>query len=177
VRPAVLASLLLCLSVGCLPEEPPAAYAEADEAPSPPPEPRVVSPVAVAHPLLRQQPPSDADRVRPEPVFFRIGAGYGAVGHVDLGPCRERGLDPGYVRMRVTFAGDGTVAHATVESPTPPPPDALACIGERLRAAQVPAFQGGDFTLSKSVFVVSDGPASPVYVERDPAAASPPSSP
>jgi hypothetical protein len=99
--------------------------------------------------------------VRPAPVFFRLGAGYGAVGQVDLGPCRAKGLDTGYLRMRVTFAGDGTVAHATVESPTPPPPAALACVSEQLRTASVPSFEGGDVTLSKSLYVESDGTPQP----------------
>jgi hypothetical protein len=94
--------------------------------------------------------------VRPDPVFFRIGAGYGAVGQVDLSACRERGLDPGYVHIHVTFGGGGRVAGATVESPNQPPPDALTCIGEKLEAASVPAFEGGDVTLSKSLFV-ADG--------------------
>ena len=163
------------LAAGCLPEEPPAVYAEAEETP-PPAEPRVVSSVAmqpaVAGRVLAPR-ASDADRVRPAPVFFRLGAGYGAVGRVDLGPCRERGLDPGYVRMRVTFAGNGSVAHATVESPTPPPPDAIACISERLQAASVPSFEGGEVTLSKSVFVV-EGRGGDVLVQGEPAQAVPP---
>jgi hypothetical protein len=57
------------------------------------------------------------------------------------------------------------VAHASVESPTPPPPAALACISERLQAAAVPAFEGGDVTLSKSLYVVSDGRPPEVFVE------------
>jgi hypothetical protein len=151
-----------------------------EEAP-PPREPTVVSSVAMARAhrggsagAVADGVPraSDADRVRPAPVFFRLGAGYGAVGQVDLGPCRERGLDTGYVHMRVTFAGDGTVARATVESPTPPPPAALTCISEQLRAASVPAFEGGDVTLSKSLYVESDGTTVPadapdMYVRRE----------
>jgi hypothetical protein len=164
MRSACLVVLLLPCAVGCLPEEPPARSLA--EGPLPPAEPVVVSAVTMAgsaadHARLTRNPspppPADADRIRPGPVFFRLGAGYGAVGRVDLTPCRERGLETGYVHMRVTFAGDGTVAHAAVESPTQPPPDALACIGERLEAAAVPAFEGGDVTLSKSVFVVTDG--------------------
>src|SRR5580698_6477625 len=32
---------------------------------------------------------SDGDRARPEPVFFHLGAGYGAIGQVDLTPCHD----------------------------------------------------------------------------------------
>ncbi|MGO9832788.1 MAG: hypothetical protein ACLP1X_01095 [Polyangiaceae bacterium] len=113
---------------------------------------------------------SSADHPPPEPVFFRIGAGYGALGQIDLEPCRDRGLDGGYLRMRVTFHRSGGVARATVEGPVQPPPEALACIGERLQAAMVPAFDGGDVTLSKSLFVTPDsrGPAILIQRERAP---------
>ena len=183
MRNACLAPLVLFSSLvvtGCVEEPPPQVPEVVDEAP-PPREPTVVSPVAMAR--ARHAPgaasdgaprASEADRVHPGPVFFRLGAGYGAVGQVDLGPCREKGLDTGYVHMRVTFAGDGTVALATVESPTPPPPAALTCISEQLRAASVPAFEGGDVTLSKSLYVVTDAapqsspPSSPdLYVRGD----------
>lgn len=182
MRSAYLAPLVLLPLVvtGCLEEPPPQAPVAVEEAP-PAREPTVVSSVAMRRPRGAADPgaasggaarASDADRVRPGPVFFRLGAGYGAVGQVDLGPCREKGLDTGYVRMRVTFAGDGTVARATVESPTPPPPAALACVSEQLRAASVPAFEGGDVTLSKSLYVESDGTAVPaqspdLYVRRE----------
>jgi hypothetical protein len=89
----------------------------------------------------------------PDPVFFRLGAGYGALGHIDLAPCREQGLPPGYLRMRVTFRHDGHVVRASVYSTTEPPRDALACVGQRLDLAMVPVFDGEDVTLSKSVFV------------------------
>lgn len=88
-----------------------------------------------------------------DPVFFRIGAGYGALGQVDLHSCREQGLPAGYVHMRVTFRDTGQVVRASVESPTAPPPDALVCIGEQLRLAMVPRFEGGEVTLSRSFFV------------------------
>ena len=171
LAPLVLVPLAL---TGCL-EEPPLTPVAVEEAP-PPREPTVVSSVAMARAgaasgvVESDVTPraSDADRVRPAPVFFRLGAGYGAVGQVDLGPCREKGLDTGYLRMRVTFAADGTVARATVESPTPPPPAALTCISEQLRAASVPAFEGGDVTLSKSLYVLPDGNPAPTAPAHSP---------
>ncbi len=157
-------------SAGCLAEEPPPLMPEADEV-APPVERGVVSSVAMGRAeggaSARAPRASDADRVRPAPVFFRLGAGYGAVGRVDLGPCRDHGLDPGYVRLRVTFGGDGEVARATVESPTPPTADALACISRQLKSASVPVFEGGDVTLSKSVFVVTDARSPDVIVHGD----------
>lgn len=89
----------------------------------------------------------------PDPVLFRIGAGYGALGRVDLAACRDRGLQAGYLHMRVTFRDSGRVVRAAVESPVAPPPEALTCIGERLKLAMVPVFEGGEVTLSKNFFV------------------------
>jgi hypothetical protein len=103
---------------------------------------------------------SPKDRPPPDPVPFRIGAGHGALGRVDLSPCREQGLDGGYLRLRVTFHPSGRVVHASVESPAPPPQDALDCIGEQLQEAVVPAFDGRDATLSRSFFVEPGSPPS-----------------
>jgi hypothetical protein len=110
---------------------------------------------------------SGIDRARPDPVFFHLGAGYGAIGQVDLTPCHGRGLDAGYVRLRVTFGGAGTVVRALVESPTQPPPEALACVAERVESASVPSFQGDDVTLSKSIFVAPAGQGPELFVNRD----------
>jgi hypothetical protein len=98
-------------------------------------------------------PPSPADHPRPDPIPFRIGAGRGVLGQVDLRPCKEQGLAPGYLHVRVTFHNDGHIVHAAVESPAPPPEGALSCIGEQLEVAAVPAFDGRDVVLSKSYFV------------------------
>ena len=93
------------------------------------------------------------DRQPRDPVFFHIGAGYGALGRVDVVPCRDRGLPAGYLRLRATFRPSGRVAHAAVESPERPPEDALTCIGELLQATTVPPFDGGNVTLSRIYFV------------------------
>ena len=139
---------------------------------APPPDERiVVSTVTVGGDKAEAAPrASDADRVRLEPVFFRLGAGYGAVGRVDLTPCRDRGLDPGYVHIHVTFGVGGSVARAVVESATQPPAEALACIGDLLSEASVPPFAGGDVTLSKSLFVgsnVAPTPGGEIFVKGD----------
>ena len=125
------------------------------------PAPVVVREVVVAYegagdteaPAPSALPASPRDRPIPDPVPFRLGAGRGALGRIDLVPCREEGLPQGYVHMRVTFRHDGRVVHAAVETPAEPPPEALTCIAEQLEVAMVPGFDGGDVTLSKSYFV------------------------
>ncbi|MDP9148547.1 MAG: hypothetical protein M3O36_01190, partial [Myxococcota bacterium] len=92
-------------------------------------------------------------RAAPEPAFFHLGAGYGALGQVDLARCRDQGLQRGYLRMHVTFHTSGRVARAAVEAPVAPPAEALTCIGEQLEAALVPEFGGREVTLSRSFFV------------------------
>jgi hypothetical protein len=159
VRSAALLPLLL-LSAGCL-HEPDADLDDgflATYQPSAEPVTRREVSVAWEGPGQQQAPApvlaaSPKDRPPPDPVPFRIGAGHGALGQVDLSPCREVGLEPGYLRLRVTFQGSGRVVHAAVESPTPPPQDALDCIAEQLEVAMVPRFDGRDATLSKSLFV------------------------
>jgi hypothetical protein len=89
----------------------------------------------------------------PDPVLFRIGAGYGALGLIDFAPCRGQGLEKGYLHMRVTFRHSGRVVRASVERPAPPPDGALQCIAQQLQATMVPSFDGEDVTLSKSYFV------------------------
>ena len=72
--------------------------------------------------------------------------------------------------MRVTFRHDGRIVHAAVESPAPPPQEALDCVSEQLEAALVPRFDGVDATLSKSFFVAPGDPnAQPedVIVRRE----------
>ena len=96
---------------------------------------------------------SEGYRARRYPAFFSLGVGYGAVGRIELGSCREQGLDAGYVHMHVTFGVDGAISSAVVESPTRPSREALGCIGRRLEEIAVPVFDGGDVTLSKSLYL------------------------
>jgi hypothetical protein len=172
VRSFVLALAALLFGSGCVHRD---AIEDLDYAPGPDP---VAGPPAVAHDVdvasdddsdddgagdFAQAPPSrhvsvlpasSKDHPAPDPVPFRIGAGRGMLGHVDLRPCRDRGLPVGYVHMRVTFRHSGRIVHAIVETPAPPPQEALSCIGEQLeQLAMVPAFDGGDVTLSKTLFV------------------------
>jgi hypothetical protein len=136
----------------------PATEQTADE---PATEPSEVRDVDVAYEGHAEEAPQPAVSVpisstrhhRVEPLLFHLGAGYGALGQLDLASCREHGLEAGYLHMRVTFRNSGRVVHAAVQSSVPPPPEALACIGEQLEVAMVPVFEGDDVTLSKSFFL------------------------
>jgi hypothetical protein len=151
------AALLGLTATGCL-HEPDAEVETAYQ----PPEPEPVVRRDVTMPWARSGEPMPAapvlaasprDRPPPDPVPFRIGAGHGALGSIDLAPCRAEGLPPGYLAMRVTFHRDGRVAHAVVEGPVPPPQEALDCVAEQIEEATVPVFDGRDASLTKRFFV------------------------
>jgi hypothetical protein len=127
------------------------------------------TPVPVAAPLVERQVTVAADEAPPpptaltpggvlaapsrDPVRFQIGAAYGALSQVDLEACRDRGLPSGYVRVRATFTRSGYIVRASIESVTPPSPQALDCIADGLRQTGVPAFDGAEARLSKTYFV------------------------
>jgi hypothetical protein len=158
---SALVTALFAANVGCAPVEVPAEAV--DTTPVAAPEAAVARDVDVryagpgdddAEPAGAPPRASRADHPPPDPVPFRLGAGRGALGRLDLAPCREQGLPQGYLHVRVTFRHNGRVVHAAVESPASPPDEALSCIGEQLQTvAMVPAFDGGDVTISKSYFV------------------------
>jgi len=150
------AALLGLTATGCLHEQ------DADvETAVYQPEPEPVVRREVTMPWARAGEPGAAapvlasprDRPPPDPVPFRIGAGHGALGGIDLTPCRAEGLPSGYLAMRVTFHRDGRVAHAVVEGPVPPPQEALDCVAEQIEEATVPVFDGRDASLTKRFFV------------------------
>jgi len=107
-----------------------------------------------------------------DPVPFRIGAGYGALARVDFTGCTERGLPPGYMRVRATFNRVGYVARASVESPIEPPATALDCIADGLRQTGVPAFDGQEVRLSRTYFVPPAAPR-PAETAANPSLAFP----
>jgi hypothetical protein len=160
--PALLvlpAAVLGLTATGCV-HEPDADLDTALTQPAPEPEPVVRRDVTM--PWARAGEPSSPapvlaasprDRPPPDPIPFRIGAGHGALGTIDLAPCRAEGLPSGYLAMRVTFHRDGRVAHAVVEGPVAPPQEALDCVAEQIEEATVPVFDGRDASLTKRFFV------------------------
>lgn len=154
---------LLLLATGCVHPQSTEEY-EPDSEPAAAPEPVVSRDVVIGADDPVEPPSASAVssapvlvwsevRLPPDPVLFRLGAGLGALGHIDLGTCRDQGLPPGYVHMHLTFRRTGRVVRAAVETPVAPPPEALACIGEQIESTTVPVFDGGDVSLSKSVYV------------------------
>ncbi len=160
MRRVALSLVLLVSATGCLP-----AVLSPLDAPPDRPDEGIAEPTTERDVVVSDETPTDPvpDVVvvnappplvaRSEPVLFRLGAGYGALGQVDFAPCREQGLDKGYLHMRVTFRRSGRVVHAIVERAAPPPDGALQCIAEQLQLAGVPVFDGEDVTLSRSYFV------------------------
>jgi hypothetical protein len=149
--------LLLLAATGCVHEQEVAVEGEDYEAPR-----TVETADAWQITVDDEQPPAPGpapttrtadERLLPDPVPFKIGAGYGALAHVDLAPCREHGLQPGYVHVRATFTSLGYIVRATVESAAPPPPPALDCIAGQLRQVGVPKFDAQSASLSKRYFV------------------------
>jgi hypothetical protein len=172
----VLAAAASSLQVGCFHEgelEP----QWTNDGPLPPQEVLVERQITVtpeAAPAPPALPPSPRDKPAPDPVRFQMGAGYGALSHVDVSACRDRGLQAGYFHVHATFSHEGYVMRASVESEAPPSPPALDCIAEVLRQAGVPRFDGNEATLTKTYFVATGGPApeqpaaapSPEWVQR-----------
>jgi hypothetical protein len=172
MRTHLLVLPALAAAAGCLPEEEVTVLAPAAAAAPDRTEPVVVSNLVMVgsgagNGAERAALAREVASPTSDPVFFHLGAGYGAIGQVDLAPCHDRGLDAGYIRVRVTFGGTGSVVGAIVETLTQPPPDALACIAERIEGASVPMFQGGDVTLSKSIFVAAAGRGPEFFVGSD----------
>jgi hypothetical protein len=160
VRRAATSIALLLLVSGCVHLEATAGLTPEPERSADDSSPAIVRDVEVTYDDSEGESPEPTaaisprrDRPPPDPVLFSLGAGHGALGRVDLGPCRQEGLPPGYVHLRVTFRRSGRVVRAAVSTPAEPPSEALACIGEQLEVALVPVFDGDDVTLSKSFFV------------------------
>lgn len=111
-------------------------------------------------------PASELDRPHPDPVFFALGAGHGALGQVDVDGCGERGIPAGYLRMRATFRPSGQISRAVVMTESPPSQEALDCIAEKLRVMRVPSFDGESVTLSRNYFVEHSAGGWNVVVQK-----------
>jgi hypothetical protein len=116
--------------------------------------------------LAAMIPASELDRPHPDPVFFALGAGHGALGQIDVDGCGERGIPVGYLRMRATFRPSGHISRAVVMTESPPTQEALDCIAEKLRVLRVPAFDGENVTLSREYFVEHTGAGWDVVVSQ-----------
>jgi hypothetical protein len=152
MRALTILAAALPTMTACVYQPATAAYTDEPAPVAEPPVERQLT-IAEADEALAPTHPLPAARVAPDPIRFQVGAGYGALSHVDLAGCREYGLQSGYVRVRATFTRVGYVVRAAVTSLTAPPPAALDCIADQLRRTGVPAFDGEDAKLSKTYFV------------------------
>ena len=100
-------------------------------------------------------PASPRDRVQPteSTTPFDAAAARTALASVDLGPCREAGAPRGYGHAQITYAGSGAITQVVVDAPSGLPPQAVACVGDRLGTATSSPFGGRDVTVATSWFI------------------------
>jgi hypothetical protein len=97
---------------------------------------------------------SEAERRVERRAPFALAATYGALGHVDLEPCKVQGLAAGYGHVVLAFANDGTPASVGVDLPAGSAPRAHACVEEAFRAVRVAEFDGRPVKMRRAFFVV-----------------------
>ncbi|HEY8076330.1 MAG TPA: hypothetical protein VIF62_19530 [Labilithrix sp.] len=92
-------------------------------------------------------PPAREDPPGPPPPSFDQAAARNALDAIDLEDC---GAPRGYGHARVTFAAAGNVTKVVVDSPSGLSAEAVACIGQRLGTAEVPAFEGAPVAVGRT---------------------------
>jgi hypothetical protein len=97
---------------------------------------------------------SEADRRVERRTPFALAATYGALGHVDLEPCKAQGLAAGYGHVVLAFANDGTPAGVGVDLPARSAPRAHACVEKAFGALRVAAFDGSPVKVRRAFFVM-----------------------
>ncbi len=112
------------------------------------------STAGMVRPIPPHMPASVADqRVEQEKVGFDLGAAYGAIAQVDLDPCRDRGLAPGYGRVIVAFDRGGSAVGVGIDLPAGSAPTAHACVEQAFRAVRVAPFDGAPVNVRRAFFV------------------------
>jgi hypothetical protein len=119
--------------------------------PAPPPPPMVLAP----RPARVTPPPSVAHGEIPTGRFDAVAA-RSAVAAQDVRECRSRGATSGWGHANVTFAAGGNVERVDIDAPAGLSADAVACLGEKLGAAQAPPFSGPSFTVGTTWFIPRD---------------------
>lgn len=99
--------------------------------------------------------PPERDRVPEADATARFDAvaARNAFAQIDLSACRDAGAPHGYGHAKVTFTERGNVAKVVVDGPAGLSSTAVACVGERLGTAEVPAFVGPDVTVGTTYYV------------------------
>jgi hypothetical protein len=123
---------------------------------APPLPPRIVVLPSPTPTYLAPLPPlADDPPAAPTPpqAFDRSGAAM-ALAAVDVQSCKSGGDGPtGSGHVKITFAPDGTVTSATVDSGAFPGTGTGACVAGRFRKVRIAPFAGGAVTVGKSFAV------------------------
>ena len=80
---------------------------------------------------------------------FDRGAAQGAIGSVNVQSCAKPGGPTGGGHVKITFAPNGSVSMAVVDSGPFPGTPVGGCIAGKFRAAHVPPFSGGPVSVGK----------------------------
>jgi predicted Zn finger-like uncharacterized protein len=81
---------------------------------------------------------------------FDRGAAAASLGGINVGACKKGDGPTGSGHVRVTFAPNGSVSSAVIDSGPFPGTSVGGCIAGKFRGAHVPAFAGGPVTVGKS---------------------------
>lgn len=81
---------------------------------------------------------------------FDRGAAQGALGGVNVQSCKKPDGPTGSGHVKITFAPNGSVSSAVVDSGPFPGTPVGGCIAGKFRGAHVPAFSGGPVSVGKS---------------------------
>jgi predicted Zn finger-like uncharacterized protein len=81
---------------------------------------------------------------------FDRGAASGAIGAVNVQSCAKPGGPTGGGHVKITFAPNGSVSSAAIDSGPFPGTPVGGCIVGKFRGPHVPAFSGGAITVGKS---------------------------
>jgi hypothetical protein len=81
---------------------------------------------------------------------FDRGAASGAIGAVNVQSCKKPDGPTGAGHVKITFAPNGTVSAAVIDSGPFPGTAVGGCIVGKFRGPHVPPFSGGAITVGKS---------------------------
>jgi len=109
--------------------------------------------IPVVRPVPPHVPASAADTRIDRSQPFNLAAAYGALAHVDLGVCKDHGLSPGYGRVVLGFANDGSPVGVGVDLPAGSRPEARACVEHVFQMVRVAPFDGAPANVRRAFFV------------------------
>jgi predicted Zn finger-like uncharacterized protein len=134
---------------GTKPKDPPAAAAEPalPKAPEPPKDFAGALAAAAGKP---KETAADTGGGGGSTAPFDRGAAQGALGGVNVQSCKKPDGPTGSGHVKITFAPNGSVSSAVVDSGPFPGTPVGGCIAGKFRGAHVPPFSGGPVSVGKS---------------------------